>query len=118
MTDKHLIYNMRQLKQFISISTILVLALAATLSKNSCPSTFNMTNANITVGTGLSSLSNFLYANLYASSDQAAIQDSFVSGNSSTISQTLMSMTVLAPFAVIAGAFAITFGIALCCCIF
>jgi len=118
MTDKHLIYNMRQLKQFISILTILVLTLAGTLSKNNCPSNFNMTTANLTVSTGLKSLSNFLYANLYSSSDQAAIQASFVSGNSSTVSQTLMSPTVLAPFAVIAGAFAITFAIALCCCIF
>ena len=73
---------MRQLKQFISISAILLLVMAGTLSKNNCPSNFNITTANVTVSTGLRTLSNFLYANLYSSSDQAAIQDSFVSGNS------------------------------------
>jgi hypothetical protein len=73
---------MRQLKQLISLTAIIVLTLASTLSINNCPSNFNITTANVTVSSGIGSLSNFLYANLYSSSDQAAIQASFISGNS------------------------------------
>lgn len=119
LADKHLIYNMRgRLSRLIGIATLMVLAAAGTLATNNCPSNFNMSAVNVTLSSSLSTLANFLYSNLYSSNDQAAIQASFSSGNTSTISNYITTTTILAPFAVIAAAFAITFGIALCCCVF
>jgi len=103
----------------VAIAALITLGSASTtLSTNNCPSSFNMTAANVTISSSLATLTNFLYANLYSSSDQAAIQSSFTSGNTTTITNSITATTILAPFAVIAAVFAVTFGIALCCCVF
>lgn len=70
-----------------STSTVLLslliphIATLTTLSSNNCPNTFDMATAN-TTGTSLSAAVDFLYSNLYSSSDQAKLQAAFYSGNS------------------------------------
>lgn len=97
---------------------ILVPALATTLSSNNCPATFNITSANVTMSNSLQPLTDFLYGSIYSSSDQAQIQASFQSGNSTAISNSITYTPIVATFAVLAVCFAITFIIAICCCIF
>jgi hypothetical protein len=95
-----------------------VVVASGTLSTNNCPATFNITESNVTVSSSASSLAKLIYSSLYSPAEQATLQASFTSGNSSAVSSYVTSTTVLAPFAVIGAAFALTFGIALCCCVF
>lgn len=108
----------------LSIRVALVLAAslqlleAGTLTTNNCPEEFDINEANTTGSSSVQTTVDFLYADLYSSEDQAALQASFASGNSTKINQQITTTAILAPFAVIGVAFAVTFIIAICCCVF
>ena len=87
------------------------------LSTGQCPSNFDINSAN-TTSSSLSAAVDFLYKNLYSSSDQQKLQKAFNEGDTKTVNQQISSISVLVPFALIAFAFIVTYIIALCCCIF
>lgn len=60
---------------------------SSTLSTNNCPANFDLASANVTASSSLDPMVDFFYANLYSSSQQAAIQSAFNSGNSSSITK-------------------------------
>ena len=100
------------------LTTFLVSTYTLTsLSTTQCPSNFDVASAN-TTGTSVSAAVDFLYANLYSSSEQAQIQAAFYSGDSGTVNSKIMSLSILIPFALIGCAFLITYIILVCCCIF
>lgn len=91
---------------------------STTLSTDNCPSNFNLGTANITADSSLTPMVSLIYAKLYSESEQAKIQASLASGNSTEIDNKVFTLSMLAPFAIIAAAFLITFVVASCCCIF
>jgi ABC-type uncharacterized transport system involved in gliding motility auxiliary subunit len=107
-----------QLGSLVAFGLLVCSALAlTTLSSNNCPSDFDVATANVT-GASLSAAVDFLYKDLYSSSEQAEIQAAFTSGNSTKVSKQVTTLSILIPFAIIAVAFLVTFVIAACCCIF
>lgn len=90
------------------------------LTNNNCPSNFDVNTANITSASASSvkSLVDLIYSNLYSSSDQATLQQAYITGNTATTYQYLFELPIIAPFIIIGVAFAIAFIIALCCCVF
>ena len=87
------------------------------LSSNNCPTTFDSASVNTTTPT-LSAAVDFLYKNIYSPSEQTKIQAAFSSGNSSTVTAQVMTLSILIPFMLIAFAFLVMYIIAVCCCIF
>ena len=69
---------------FIIFTLLTLTTPLTTLSSNNCPNNFDLTKAN-TTGTSLSAAVDFLYSNIYSSSDQAKLQSSFYSGDTSTV---------------------------------
>ena len=109
------------MKLSFAVALLLVsfqLAESGTLTTNNCPANFDIKTANVTGSSSAQATVDFLYANLYSSADRAALKASFNSGNSTKITKQITTIAMLAPFAVIAAAFAITFIIAICCCVF
>lgn len=100
------------------ISLLLPFALAGTMTTDNCPKDFDATVSNVTVSASIKPLVNLLFGSIYSASDQAAIQNAISSGQTGPVVTYATSMQILFPFILIAIVFAITFIIAMCCCVF
>jgi len=88
-----------------------------TLSSNNCPSGFDTAAVNSSAPS-MSVAVDFLYSSLYSPSEQAKLQAAFTSGNSTTVSSQVFTLSIIIPFILIAVTFMVMYVIALCCCIF
>jgi hypothetical protein len=103
---------------YLFLSGIILPSLAlTTLSSNNCPTNFDAAAVNSS-SASMSAVVDFLYKNIYSPSDQAKIQAAFTSGNSSTVTSQVFTLSIIVPFLLIAFAFLVMYVIALCCCIF
>lgn len=88
-----------------------------TLTTSNCPTTYDFSAANSTSDSS-NSLANLIYGNLYSAEEQASLSLSYSQGDTKQVKKYMAQMRIVAPFLVLGVAFALTFLIALCCCVF
>lgn len=88
-----------------------------TLTTSNCPTSYDFSSANSTSDSSLT-LANLIYGNLYSPEEQAALSLSYSQGNTKAVKKYMAQMQIVAPFIVLGVGFALTFLIALCCCVF
>lgn len=87
------------------------------LTTSNCPTSYDFASANITADSS-NTLANLIYGNLYSAEEQATLSLSYSQGDTKTVKKYMAQMQIVAPFIVLGVAFALTFLIALCCCVF
>lgn len=90
----------------------------STITTDNCPEEYDIKALNVTDSSFSQSTVNLVYGGVYSSSDTLILTAAFTEGDTETINSYFTSTSILTPFLLIAIAFAITFIIALCCCVF
>lgn len=110
------IYNIMS-GRWLSLLLLLGAACCLTsLSSNNCPDDFNINSANSSVST--STLTSFIYENVYSPADKEQMRDAFASGSEEEVRLKLYNLELLLPFILIGVAFLVLYVIAICCCVF
>lgn len=109
--------NVRGAKVVILLLLITGVLSVTSLTTSNCPTSYDFTSANATADSS-NSLPDLIYGNLYSADEQATLSLSYSQGDTKTVKKYMAQMKVVAPFIVLGVAFALTFIIALCCCVF